>query len=434
MQKSKRIRRLLSKLATIRKVQRETGRRTEAYMQSHKDSSTLSTKQFSAEIEFGKKSIVIIAGEESGDVHASVLIRQLKAAYPNIEITGIGGRHMQEAGAQIISDLARFGVTGVTAVIRNLNVIRKAFLAIKKHLKQQKPDLLILVDYPGFNLRLAKYAKQELGIKILYYISPQIWAWKANRIHLIKQCIDQMAVILPFEKIIYEKAQVPVSFVGHPLVEKITSVDDRQAQRKILGLPQEANIFALLPGSRTNEIKYHMPVLRDTALILQQRYPNLHFVIPIADTINPDKIKHYFSNLNLPVSFVQGQAVHCMAAANFVIVASGTASLECALLEKPMCIIYRSSFLSYVLAMRFIRVKFFGLCNLLANRMIVPEFLQYDCNAHELTRYIDLFYNDPAQPTKMISHLNKVKNSLSSEKSDRSLFNLVANELLEKNA
>ena len=380
------------------------------------------------------KRVVIIAGEESGDVHASVLIRQLKATYPDIEISGIGGHHMQEAGAQIISDLARFGVTGLTAVIRHLNVIRKAFTAIKKHLKQQKPDLLILVDSPGFNLRLAKYAKQKLGITILYYISPQIWAWKANRIHIIKKCVDQMAVILPFEKTIYEKAQVPVNFVGHPLVEKIISVDDSQSQRTALGLPQDANIFALLPGSRTNEIKYHMPILRDTAQILQQRYPNLHFVIPVADTINPETIKHYFSNTNLPISFVQGKAINCMAAADFIIVASGTASLECALLEKPMCIIYKSSLISYALAMQFIKVKFFGLCNLLANSMIVPEFLQYDCNAYELTRYIDRFYNDPEQPQKMISKLSKVKKSLSSEKSDRSLFGLVVNELLENNA
>ncbi|MCW8385815.1 lipid-A-disaccharide synthase [Fluoribacter dumoffii] len=380
------------------------------------------------------KHVVIIAGEESGDVHASVLIRQLKTTYPDIEISGIGGQHMQAAGAQIISDLARFGVTGLTAVIRHLNVIRKAFLAVKKHLNQNKPDLLILVDYPGFNLRLAKYAKQKLGIKILYYISPQIWAWKANRIHLIKKCVDQMAVILPFEKPLYEKAQVPVNFVGHPLVEKITTVETSQSQRAALGLPQEANIFALLPGSRSNEIKYHMPILRDTAHILQQRYHNVHFVIPIADTINPDTIKNYFSSVNVPVSFVQGKAINCMAAADFIIVASGTASLECALLEKPMCIIYKSSFLSYILAMRFIKVKFFGLCNLLANKMIVPEFLQYDCNAHELTRYIDYFYTDPDQPQKMISQLTRIKKSLSSEKSDRSLFSLVVNELLEKNA
>lgn len=380
------------------------------------------------------KRIVIIAGEESGDVHASVLIRQLKATYPNVEISGVGGRHMQEAGAELISDLARFGVTGLTAVIRHLKVIRNAFIAVKKHLNQQKPDLLILVDYPGFNLRLAKYAKLKLGIKILYYISPQIWAWKAKRIHLIKQCIDQMAVILPFEKHLYEKAQVPVNFVGHPLVEKISSaVSDIQVQRTALQLPLERTIMALLPGSRNNEIEHHMPVLRDTALLLQERHPNLHFVIPIANTINPTKIKQYFSSTNLPISFIKGQALNCMAAADFVIVSSGTASLECALLEKPMCIIYRSSLLNYVLAMKFIKVKFLGLCNLLANRMIVPEFLQYDCNAHELTRYIDRFYKDPEQPQKMLSQLTKVKQSLSSEKSDRTLFDLVMNELNKKN-
>ncbi|MGL5741225.1 MAG: lipid-A-disaccharide synthase [Legionella sp.] len=378
--------------------------------------------------------IVIVAGEESGDIHASVLIRQLKAMDPNLVISGIGGQHMEEAGAHIISDLARFGVTGLTAVIRHLKVIRQAFLEIKKHLSQQKPDLLILVDYPGFNLRLAKYAKEKLGIKILYYISPQIWAWKAKRIHLIKKCVDHMAVILPFEKTLYENAQVPVNFVGHPLVEKITAVSDSKSQREALSLPINARLIALLPGSRNNEIEHHMPVLRDTAVQLHKRFPDINFVIPIASSLNPEKIKHYFSNIELPVRFVEGKAQSCMAAADFVIVSSGTASLECALLEKPMCIIYRSSFINYFLAMRFIKVKFLGLCNLLANRMIVPEFLQYDCNAHELTRYIEHFYNDAAQHQRMITQLTQIKRSLSSEKSDRSLFDLVANELLKKNA
>ncbi|MBI2785942.1 MAG: lipid-A-disaccharide synthase, partial [Legionella longbeachae] len=163
-------------------------------------------------------------------------------------------------------------------------------------------------------------------------------------------------------------------------------------------------------------------------------FPNSHFVIPIAGTINPEKIKYFFSNIKLPVHFIQGQAINCMAAADFVIVASGTASLECALLEKPMCIIYKSSFLSYVIAMKVLRVKFLGLCNLLANKMIVPEFLQYDCNAYELTQYITRFYNDHSQPEKMIAQLNHVKKSLSSEKSDCTLFELVTDELLEKNA
>jgi lipid-A-disaccharide synthase len=375
------------------------------------------------------KRIVIIAGEESGDQHASVLIKQLKAAYPDIEISGIGGQHMQDAGAELISDLARFGVTGITEVIRHLHVIRKAFKAIKKSLREQKPDLLILVDYPGFNLRLARYAKKTLGIKILYYISPQIWAWKAKRIHLIKECVDKMAVILPFEKNLYEQAKVPVNFVGHPLVEKIPSISDKTLQRSELNLPLDAKIIALLPGSRRNEIERHMPILRDTAQRLCKEYPELHFVIPIAGTISPDEITSYFSKETLSISFIQGQALDCMAAADFVIVASGTASLECALLKKPMCIIYKSSFLTYLLATKLIKVKFLGLCNLLSNRMIVPEFLQHDCNANELVRYVSDFLNDHRQAEKMIRQLTAMKASLSSEQSDCSLFNLVKIEL-----
>jgi lipid-A-disaccharide synthase len=380
------------------------------------------------------KRIVIVAGEESGDVHAAALIRQLKASYTNLEISGIGGKHMQEAGAELISDLARFGVTGATEVIRHLNVIRKAFAAMKKHLNERKPDLLILVDYPGFNLRLAKYAKRKLGLKILYYISPQIWAWKAKRIHTIKECIDKMAVILPFEKNLYEQAAVPVSFVGHPLVEKMATVGNTESARQSLSLSQNAKIFALLPGSRNNEIERHVPILRDTATLLHQRYPDLQFIIPIAGTIEPEKIKRYFAKSSVPVTFIKGQALSCMAAADFVIVASGTASLECALLEKPMCIIYKSSFITYFLAMKLIKVKFLGLCNLLSNKMIVPEFLQYDCNPHELNKYIMRFFNDAELPHKMRGHLGKLKDSLSKEQSDGSLFKLVESELFEKNA
>ncbi|MGC1181444.1 lipid-A-disaccharide synthase [Legionella sp.] len=380
------------------------------------------------------KHVVIIAGEESGDVHASVLIKQLKTVYPNIKISGIGGQHMQEAGAELIFDLARFGVTGITEIIRHINVIRKAFTLIKKHLAKQSPDLLILVDYPGFNLRLARYAKQKLGLKILYYISPQIWAWKAKRIHLIKKCIDMMAVILPFEKTIYEQANVPVSFVGHPLVEKISSIGDTASQRSILNLPLDAKIFALLPGSRENEIERHMPVLRDTAQRLHHQYPELQFIIPVANTVDINKITSYFDNSTLTVTFVKNQALSCMAAADFVVVASGTASLECALLEKPMCIIYKSSFLTYLLATKLIKVKFLGLCNLLSNKMIVPEFLQYDCNPRELSNYITQFMNDEIQSEKMLARLEKFKHSLSHEKSDGSLLKLIESQLFEKNA
>ncbi|CEG56721.1 lipid-A-disaccharide synthase [Legionella fallonii] len=375
------------------------------------------------------KKIVIIAGEESGDIHAAALIKQLKTRFHDIEISGIGGKHMQDAGATLVYNLARYGVTGLTEVVRFLRILRKAFLAIKNHLKTEKPDLLILVDYPGFNLRLAKYAKRKLGIKIIYYISPQIWAWKGNRIHLIKECVDKMAVILPFEKKIYEKAGVPVSFVGHPLVEKIPSTVNLLTAREKLHLPSQKMIIALLPGSRNNEIEKHMPILQETAVLLNKQLPDIHFVLPIAGTINDQKIKAYFSNENLSITYSQGNAIDCMTAADFVIVASGTASLECALLEKPMCIIYKSSTLTYIVAMWLIRVRFLGLCNLLANKMIVPEFLQYDCNAIELSQFILNFHHDSSQPQKMISQLTSIKESLSTNEADCTLFDLIEAEL-----
>lgn len=375
------------------------------------------------------KRIVIIAGEESGDMHAAELVGQLRLHQPTLQVTGIGGDHMKRAGVELIADLARLGVTGFSEVFRHLKLIRRAFLDIKTHLAEQKPDLLILVDYPGFNLRLAKFAKKHLGIKILYYISPQIWAWKPHRIRTIKACVDKMAVILPFEKQIYEQAGVPVSFVGHPLIHKINSFKHKAPDRQVLGLPEEKTLIALLPGSRRNEIEKHMPVLRDTALRLYSENPAYHFVLPIAGTIPLTTVEAYFNDCKLPITLLPGKSLETMNLADFVLVASGTASLECALLEKPMCILYKSSALTYYLAMRFIRVRFLGLCNLLTNTMTVPEFLHYDCNAAELSRFILEFNQDPSQPRKMVAKLSAMKQSLSASQADCSLAELVLHEL-----
>ena len=301
------------------------------------------------------KRLVIVAGEESGDMHAASFIRQLKIRHPDMDISGIGGRHMQDAGALLISDLARYGVTGLSEIIRHLRVIRRAFKDIKQHLIATKPDLLVLVDYPGFNLRLAKFAKHVLGIRIIYYISPQIWAWKAGRINTIRDCIDHMAVILPFEKQLYERASVPVSFVGHPLVGAVKDCADIHAARTELGLPIHKRVVAMLPGSRTHEIERLMPVLRNTANRLNSQINDLHFVIPVAGTIDPELINSYFSNnTTLPVTLIKGRAVEIVACSDCVVVASGTASLECALLVKPMCIIYKASRLTYLAAFRLI--------------------------------------------------------------------------------
>ncbi len=373
------------------------------------------------------KHIVIVAGEESGDQHAASFVRQLKINHPNIQITGIGGQHMQNAGVHLVDNLARFGVTGISEVIRNIRVLRQVYINIKNHLKASKPDLLILVDCPGFNLRLAKFAKRTLGIKVLYYISPQIWAWKAGRIKTIKECVDHMAVIFPFEKILYENAGVPVAFVGHPLVEKVKICQDVTLARRQLQLPEHKRLIALLPGSRAHEIERHMPVMKDTAQTLSEQHNDIHFVIPVAGTLKPGLISAYFNSTNIPHTLIEGKAIETVACSDCVVVASGTASLECALLEKPMCIIYKASLLTYMAASKLIRVKYLGLCNLLQNEMIVPELLQYDCNNVELTLIVNQLLTDAEVSQRMQRRLKKLRLSLSAEEADNTINTVIDN-------
>lgn len=372
--------------------------------------------------------IVIVAGEESGDRHAAEIVCQFKTEHPNVHFSGIGGYHLQSAGVDLISDLARFGVTGITEVIRHLHVIRRAFKAIQAHLILNKPDLLVLVDYPGFNLRLAKFAKKQ-GIRVLYYVSPQIWAWKANRIHTIRECVDRMAVIFPFEKKIYEKAGVPVTFVGHPLMKHMITPAPQEQSREMLGLPINQRLIAMLPGSRTHEIERHMPVFIETAKRLLRQYSDLHFVIPVAGTLDPEIMADYATQSNLPITLIQGKAVEVAACSDCIIVASGTASLECALLEKPMCIIYKTAPLSYIAACCLVKIQYVGLCNILENRMIVPELLQYDCNADELTPLVSQLLENSRLSKAIKKHLHHLKQSLSSEEADSTISDLVLHEL-----
>lgn len=373
------------------------------------------------------KHIVLVAGEESGDQHAAALVKQLQKTDMSFVFTGMGGQHLEAEGVQLISDLARYGVTGITEVLRHFSVIKKSFRAILAHLEATKPDLLILIDYPGFNLRLAKFAKQKLGLKILYYVSPQLWAWKPGRIKTIKASIDHMAVIFPFEKKIYEDAAVPVSFVGHPLIESLNLCHASVPTRAGLGLPEHKQLLAILPGSRTHEIERHLPLLSRVAETLHRQFPDLHVVIPIAKTLSLETVKKHWHTTTVPYSFIEGRAAEVVTCSDAVVVASGTASLECALLEKPMCIIYKTGLIAYLAASVFLRVQYIGLCNLLVNRMIVPELLQYDFNHTELTRVLSqLLSSDQKNLTKKIQfELKALKQSLSEEQADCLLPELV---------
>lgn len=370
------------------------------------------------------KHIVIIAGEESGDAHAAQLVKALRARKPDVHITGIGGAHMERAGVTLISDLARFGVTGLVEIAKHAFVIKKAFKAIKAHLEATKPDVLLLVDYPGFNLRIAAFAKQKLGLKVIYYISPQIWAWKANRMHKIKANVDKMAVILPFEKKLYEEASVPVSFVGHPLIPKISAQKRPIVLQTQLNIGPQQRIIAVLPGSRHNEIAMHMPILAQFIRNFIDVNTDVRFLIPVAETLDPEKIKSYLPH-HPSIHLLKGQALDAIALSHCTLVASGTASLECALLEKPMCIFYKTARLTYAVASQVIRVPYLGLCNLLAQKMIVPELIQDDFNVEELTKTTIELLSNIALRTRMQHDLKILKTSLTASQADCSLIDLV---------
>lgn len=375
------------------------------------------------------KHIVIIAGEASGDLHAASLIEALNASGEDFIFSGIGGQHMQDAGAEIISDLARFGVTGIAEVLKHIKTIKRAYRATQAHLRETKPDLLILVDYPGFNLRLAQYAKKVLDIRILYYISPQLWAWKPGRIKKIQATVDHMAVIFPFEKQIYESAGVNVSFVGHPLTTIKEDENTKHPTREALNLPVNKQLLAVLPGSRINEIERHLPTLYQTAKRLLTTHPDLHFTIPVANTLTLEQIRKFWDDTKVPCTLIQNQkATDIARLSDAIVVASGTASLECALLGKPMCIIYKIGLISAIAASIFLRIQYIGLCNVLTQKMTVPELLQYDFTPSELSKVLTelLDTKDTTGLRQAITkRLSQLKKSLSAEESDISLSDLV---------
>ncbi len=375
-----------------------------------------------------RKRIVFVAGEESGDKYVAEIVKRLKRSNHSYKLSGIGGQHMESAGVALISNLAQYGVTGLTEVVRQFGIIKKAFKQIKSHLLKVQPDLLVLVDYPGFNLRLARFAKAN-NIRVLYYISPQIWAWKYDRIHTIRETVDRMAVILPFEKTIYEKEHVPVSFVGHPIIHRIKTFKEALlAAPPALSFPSRKKVIAMLPGSRTHEIKQHMPIFVESAKRLAKSNSNLHFAIPVAKSLRAQLIESYFKDTNLSYDIVEGQALQVAALSDFIVCASGTASLECALLEKPMCIVYKASWFSYLVASQVIRVKYLGLVNLLTNQMTVTELLQYDCNAYDLSKVIQHYLNNPDKAEKLACKLAQVKDILSSNQADTSIEKLIESE------
>lgn len=331
--------------------------------------------------------IYIVAGEASGEAHAARLVTALKQQQPSIYITGIGGDKMRAAGADISIDFAELAVMGLIEVIKRYPKIKGIFNQVVAELRRQPPNLLILVDYPGFNLKLAKQAK-KLGINVLYYISPKIWAWRAGRIEQIKRDVDHMAVLFPFEVEIYQTAGVPVTCVGHPLVDAVHTQLSQTAAREKFSLDKDARVIGLFPGSRSSEISALLPVMLQAAERIQKRHFPIHLLIPQAPGIDESYLQQYLAGSHLKISIIKDDFYEVIKACDAIIAASGTVTLEIALLGIPHFIIYKVSPWSYRILKHLVKIPYVGLCNIVTKQPVIKELLQDEVTAVRLEQQL----------------------------------------------
>jgi lipid-A-disaccharide synthase len=340
-----------------------------------------------------QRRIMIVAGEASADIYGADLVREALKLDPSLHFFGIGGARMREVGVETLVDSSDMAVVGLVEVIKHFDVISDAFLKLKRILSADRPDLLILIDYPGFNLRLAKAARKA-GVKVLYYISPQIWAWRQGRVREIARLVDHMAVILPFEASFYEHAGVRVSFVGHPMSDLVKVAVGRDDSAASFGLDPGRMIVGLFPGSRRNEIERLLPVITEAAVLLKKRFPDIQFVLPLASTLRDDDVTTLLTAAGLDVTISRERIHDMIRACDAVISVSGTVTLEIALVGTPMVIIYKLSPLTFQLAKRLVKVDNIGLCNIVAGETVVRELIQGEANPAMIAEEIGSILTD----------------------------------------
>ena len=374
------------------------------------------------------RSLVICAGESSGDALAAGLVRELAALEPDIACSGMGGARMRAAGVDTLVDVEELAVFGLVDVLVSYPRLRRLFRRMCAHLEATRPDLLVLVDYVEFNLRLAAHARR-LGIRVLFYVSPQLWAWRPGRIHRIQQSVDAMAVLFPFETELYERAGVPVRYVGNPLVDRVQP--PQQGLHERVGLPAQARVVGLLPGSRGGELKRHWPLLVETTRRLHAADPALRFVVALAPGVTTDRLSTLAGFDDLPLDFVSDDpGTHAlMAGAELLLITSGTATLEAGLLQAPMLVLYRLGALSHAVFSRLVKLENIALVNIVAGERLVPEYLQRDANPEWLAREALELLQHPDRLAAMREALLQVRERLGEGGADRRVA-AMARELL----
>jgi len=330
----------------------------------------------------GGKKIMIIAGEASGDSHGAHLVKAMLKLDRGLSFFGIGGQAMENAGVQIRVNYAAMAVVGLSEVLIKLGSLLRASRIAKNDLRKRRPDLLIVIDFPDFNLHIATAAK-KLGIPVLYYISPQIWAWRVGRLNKIKKVVDHMIVIFPFEENFYRSSGVPVTFVGHPLLDHTPPEVGSNIGRDI---ETERVTIGCLPGSRNEEVRRLLPAMVRASEIISVSIPNPRFVIPLASSVNRTTVESILRGTSSTFQLVSNKLNEVLKGSTLLITASGTVTLEAALAGTPMIIVYKVSRLSYWIGRHLIRVKHIGLPNLIAAKPVVPELIQHEASAENIAR------------------------------------------------
>lgn len=352
-----------------------------------------------------------MAGEASADLHGSSLASAIKRLDPHVVLCGIGGDKMQQAGVRILISSSEMAVVGLTEAVFRARTILKAYRVLKALIKSASPDLLILIDYPDFNIRMAGLAKRY-HIPVLYYISPQVWAWRRGRVRKISRRVDRMAVILPFEEAFYREHGVNVTYVGHPLMDAIPDRPDPQRIRSDRGLDSHRHTLALLPGSRKEEVKHLAPIMVRAAEILKGRYPNMRFVLPLAPTIQADYVEPFTSSKTAHIEISARGIYEVLRPCDAALVASGTATLETAIMGVPMVIAYKVSPLSYWVGRRVIKIPHIGLVNLVAGERVVPELIQDEVTPERLAAEASTILDRREVREEMVQKLEEVRNRL----------------------
>jgi lipid-A-disaccharide synthase len=370
------------------------------------------------------KKVFILTGESSGELYGALLTRALKKRWNDIRVLGVGGERMTREGAELVSGIS--GAFGIVELLSSLKKIKETFNGVVRTILDERPDVVVFIDFPDFNIKVAK-AIRNRGMKILYYVSPQVWAWRKKRVHTIGEISDAVAVILPFEEDYYRGTSARCEFVGHPIFEEFEFQPDKDLIRTGLGLRSDAPVLALLPGSRDSELSRLLPVLNDFVDLFRRKYSDYQLIVPVALNVTRSRYRGYFDSLERKgVRLIDGEAVKVLSSADVAVVASGTAALQAAFLGVPLVVIYRLSPLTYFLGKLIVKVKYINLVNIMLDEEVIRELLQKDANPGQIIAALDRIIIDRRYRDLMLEKFARVRSLFDHKQASHRVSEIIA--------